>query len=214
LRDARRSDSGWKLAQKRTLAQKWLRLTFVIQGIFFGFAMASITKRGKYWRAQVRRRRSPTQFRAFDTKALAEALARQLESEMDRGVFKSREEPGRTTFAEALERYWNEVVSKKRFPKLERYRINRWLRRSLSSYFLANPRGAGRGAQHQLLPLPGELQTDQALTTADKSCAGRTPDEHCQQARTCKMGSSDSSILRPSFAKRQNQVHLTQAHKT
>lgn len=104
--------------------------------------MASITKRGKYWRAQVRRRGYPTQFRTFDTKALAEAWARQLESEMDRGVFKSREEAERTTFAEALERYWNEVASKKRFPKLERYRINRWLRHSLSSYFLANLRGA------------------------------------------------------------------------
>ena len=67
--------------------------------------MASITKRGKYWRAQVRRRGYPTQFRTFDTKALAEAWARQLESEMDRGVCKSREEAERTTFAEALERY-------------------------------------------------------------------------------------------------------------
>ena len=35
--------------------------------------MASITKRGKYWRAQIRRRGYPTQFRTFDTKALAEA---------------------------------------------------------------------------------------------------------------------------------------------
>lgn len=104
--------------------------------------MASITKRGKYWRAQIRRRGYPTQFRTFDTKALAEAWARQLESEMCRGVFKSREEAERTTFAEALERYWSEVASKKRFPKLERYRINRWLRHSLSSYFLANLRGA------------------------------------------------------------------------
>lgn len=54
--------------------------------------MASITKHGKYWRAQVRRCGYPTQFRTFDTKALAEAWARQLESEMNRGIFKSREE--------------------------------------------------------------------------------------------------------------------------
>jgi hypothetical protein len=78
----RKRDFGTKVAQSKTRDSR----------MFFGVAMASITKHGKYWRAQVRRCGYPTQFRTFDTKALAEAWARQLESEMNRGIFKSREE--------------------------------------------------------------------------------------------------------------------------
>lgn len=44
--------------------------------------MASITKRGSYWRAQVRRKGYPPHFRIFDTKAQAETWVRQIESEM------------------------------------------------------------------------------------------------------------------------------------
>ncbi|MGD9787571.1 MAG: hypothetical protein AB7U30_06420 [Sulfuricellaceae bacterium] len=104
--------------------------------------MASITKRGSYWRAQVRRKGYPLQFHTFDTKAQAEAWVRQIENEMDRGIFVSRAEAERTTLAEALERYWQEVASQKRHPDQERRRINHWLRQPLSSYFLANLRGA------------------------------------------------------------------------
>jgi hypothetical protein len=59
--------------------------------------MASITKRGDYWRAFVRRRGYPQQTRTFDTKASAEAWARRVESEIDRGVFVDRTEAERNT---------------------------------------------------------------------------------------------------------------------
>lgn len=104
--------------------------------------MASITKRGSYWRAQVRRKGYPPQFHTFDTKAQADAWVRQIENEMDRGVFVSRAEAERTTLAEALERYWREIASKKRHPYQERQRINHWLRQPLAACFLANLRGA------------------------------------------------------------------------
>jgi hypothetical protein len=48
--------------------------------------MATLTKRGKYWRAQVRRLGFPPQSKTFDTNAEAEAWARATESEMDRGI--------------------------------------------------------------------------------------------------------------------------------
>ena len=55
--------------------------------------MATITKRGPYqWRVQIRRRRYPTQFKTFNTRAEAEAWANMVESEMARGVWISRGE--------------------------------------------------------------------------------------------------------------------------
>jgi hypothetical protein len=44
--------------------------------------MATVTKRGKYWRAQIRRLGFPPQHKSFDTHAEAEAWARAAESEM------------------------------------------------------------------------------------------------------------------------------------
>ena len=48
--------------------------------------MATVTKRGKYWCAQIRRLGFPPQHKSFDTHAEAEAWARAAESEMDRGI--------------------------------------------------------------------------------------------------------------------------------
>ena len=64
------------------------------------------------WQAQIIRRGHEPQYRTFDTKA--EAWARPIESEIDRGVCVSRAEATRTTIAEALSRYGREVSSKKR----------------------------------------------------------------------------------------------------
>ena len=41
--------------------------------------MASITKRGRYWRAQIVRRGYPPQYRTFDSRSEAEAWGRVLE---------------------------------------------------------------------------------------------------------------------------------------
>ena len=68
----------------------------------------------RVWQAKIRRRGWPQQSGTFDTKAKAEAWARQVESEMDRGVFVSRAEADNTSLAEALDRYLREVSSRKR----------------------------------------------------------------------------------------------------
>ena len=80
--------------------------------------MATIRKRGDYqWQAQIRKRGYPKQVNTFNTKAEAEAWARRVESEMDRGAFAvGQAEADRTTLGEALERYWIEIASKKRYP--------------------------------------------------------------------------------------------------
>ena len=68
----------------------------------------------RVWQAHIRRRGYPAQVRTFDSKAKAEAWARQIESEMDRGAFLSRSEAEGTTLFEALDRYLAEVSSQKK----------------------------------------------------------------------------------------------------
>jgi hypothetical protein len=70
--------------------------------------VASIRKRDGRWRAQVRKRGYKPQFGSFTQKSEAIAWARQLESEMDRGVFVSRHEAERTTPGELFDRYQTE----------------------------------------------------------------------------------------------------------
>ena len=104
--------------------------------------MATVSNRGKYWRAQVRRLGYPPQHKTFDTHVQAEAWARVVESEMDRGIFASRVEAERTTLAEALRRYKTEICSRKAHPAQEYQRVDRWLREPLAHRYLANLKGA------------------------------------------------------------------------
>ena len=68
--------------------------------------MASIRKRGELqWQAEIRRKGFPDQRKTLNTRAEAEAWARQIENEMDRGIFVSRAEAESTTLSAALERY-------------------------------------------------------------------------------------------------------------
>ena len=104
--------------------------------------MATVSNRGKYWRAQVRRLGYPPQHKTFDTHVQAEAWARVVESEMDRGIFASRVEAERTTLVEALQRYMTEICSRKAHPAQEYQRVDRWRRELLAHRHLANLKGA------------------------------------------------------------------------
>lgn len=109
--------------------------------------MATIEKRGPWqWRVKVRRRGHAPQTNTFETRAEAEAWARQVEGDMDRGIFFSRVEAERTTLKEALERYEREVTPTKRGAKQEKYRIGQWLRHELANRTLASIRSADLAA--------------------------------------------------------------------
>ena len=104
--------------------------------------MASFSRRGSYWRAQIRRKGQPLQNATFDTKAQAETWAREIESRMDRGTFFDNGEAERTTLNEALDRYYREISSQKHHPVQELQRIRRWQKHVLAKRFLASLRGA------------------------------------------------------------------------
>ena len=106
-----------------------------------GDGMAAFQKRSGAWRTLIRRRGYPPLTRTFDSKTQAEAWARQIEGEMDRGVFVSRAEAESTTLAEALDRYKIEVTPLKRSAAIERFRLERWHRHPLSIRSLAAIRG-------------------------------------------------------------------------
>lgn len=86
--------------------------------------MATFLQRDSgWWQAKIRRQGYPSQSRSFEKKAEADAWARQIETEMDRGVFVSRDEAERTTFRTLAERYVREVLPQKRGKEQDGYRI-------------------------------------------------------------------------------------------
>jgi len=100
--------------------------------------MAYFQKRSGAWRAIVKKKGHERQTRTFDTKAEAEAWARALETEMDRGVFVSRKEAESTTLSEALDRYKKEVADLKKGAYQESRRIEYLKNHKLSKRFLAS----------------------------------------------------------------------------
>ena len=63
-----------------------------------------------WWQAKIRRRGHPAQSKTFETRKEAEAWARIIESEMDRGVFVSRSTAERTTFKDIAKRFKEEFA--------------------------------------------------------------------------------------------------------
>ncbi len=105
--------------------------------------MATFQQReGGRWQAKVRRRGHPVQSRTFTKKTDAEAWARKVESELERGVWRDTAEAERTTLAEALERYGREVTPRKKGAEQEIYRVRALRRLPLARRSLASIRGA------------------------------------------------------------------------
>lgn len=99
--------------------------------------MASIWKRGDYWRVAIRKRGYPAQARTFDTKADAESWARQVETEMDRGSFVDRREAERNTLGDLLLRYSKEISPHKKGGEQEILRIRKLRSDPIAHYKVA-----------------------------------------------------------------------------
>lgn len=98
--------------------------------------MATISKRGKFYRARIRRHGAPALSKTFDSKREAEAWARKIESEMDHGIFRDRSAAEQTTLAELLERYREEVAAHCSDPESADSRINVILNDPIADYSL------------------------------------------------------------------------------
>jgi hypothetical protein len=85
--------------------------------------VATIEKRGKFWRVKIRRQGAPAQTRTFENKTVAQQWARGIETELDSGVVIDRRPAERTTLAEVLERYRRDVTPTKRGARDENLRL-------------------------------------------------------------------------------------------
>ena len=95
------------------------------------------------WQAIVRRKGHPSQTKTFRAKKEAEAWARSIESEMDRGVWRDRRVSESTTLKECLSRYAQEVIpTKKGDGRRELGFLRQWQERPLAARFMAAIRGS------------------------------------------------------------------------
>ncbi|MHB1287304.1 MAG: hypothetical protein ACYCYP_12275 [Leptospirales bacterium] len=94
------------------------------------------------WQTKVRRKGYPVQTKTFNTRAEAEAWDSTVESEMTRGVFVSRKEAESTALTEALDRYEQEISSRKKSHAIEKVYIRTLKKSFLSSRFLAGINGS------------------------------------------------------------------------
>lgn len=100
--------------------------------------MASIRQRAERWQARVTRQGFPPEVKTFRTRQEAEVWARAVEAEIDKGVFQSRSAAERTTLAEILQRYAEEVTPSKKGAKDEAIRLHAIRRGRLGRYALTN----------------------------------------------------------------------------
>lgn len=105
--------------------------------------MASIIRRGDLqWQARVRRKGYPVQTKTFNTRAEAEAWARQIESEIDRGMFVSRTEAESTTLCEVLDRYEREIAPLKKGKAQEISSLRTWKAAPIAQRSMASVRSS------------------------------------------------------------------------
>jgi hypothetical protein len=84
--------------------------------------VATIEKRGKFWRVKIRRQGAPAQTRTLKTRP-SQQWARSIETELDSGIVVDRRPAERTTLAEVLERYRRDVTPTKRGARDENLRL-------------------------------------------------------------------------------------------
>ena len=90
--------------------------------------MATFRNRHGRWQARVQRKGQQPVSKSFKSKEDAQRWARQIESEIDRGSYVSLALAGRTLFKEIIQRFIDEVTSKSRSTKEDRYRLNAMMR--------------------------------------------------------------------------------------
>ncbi|WP_026381904.1 tyrosine-type recombinase/integrase [Afifella pfennigii] len=106
--------------------------------------MATIREKAPYqWAVQIRRKGWPNQSATFRTRKDAQAWARKIESDMDRGLFIDQSGAQHTTLADLIAIYLKEVTDKRPGEDsriAERSRLERFLREeaALCSYAVSN----------------------------------------------------------------------------
>ena len=94
--------------------------------------MATFRKRTDKWQARIQRKGYPDITKSFITKAAASAWSRQIETEIDKGLFNNHFESSKITLEELLNKYLSDITPNKKGSANETYRINAWLKHPLA----------------------------------------------------------------------------------
>jgi integrase len=86
------------------------------------------------WQVQIRRKGYPTQTSTFDKKSEAEAWARDVEGDMDKGEFKDRRNAQNTTLYEVLQRYLEREAPKLKSTESVEFRIEAFKAHKIAKY--------------------------------------------------------------------------------
>jgi hypothetical protein len=126
------------------------------------------------WQVRIRKKGYPLQIKTFDKKAQAQAWARQMESEMDRGIWQDRSEAERTTVGDLLDRYAREILPTKRGDAAKVMPYIRALKSSLGDKTLA-------ALSPRILPLTA--MHDSLLGSRRKPCVTTSPSSRVRSNR-------------------------------
>ena len=103
--------------------------------------MAQFVKRGPHQvRARIRRKGFPEVSKTFERMTDARQWARDIENEMDRGVYVSRKEAESTTLYDALERFINEYILNLKMVANETRRAKALQKREIATLYMASIR--------------------------------------------------------------------------
>ena len=110
--------------------------------------MATFRKRGPYqWEARIRKKGYPATCKTFETKADAEAWAKDIEISMNKSLFISGKEAEQYTLSECLDRYIEEYIPRLQHAKREGDRAKALQRRPIAHRIMAAIR-LGYGEPH------------------------------------------------------------------
>ncbi|WP_085441695.1 tyrosine-type recombinase/integrase [Magnetofaba australis] len=90
--------------------------------------MASISKRTGKYRVLIRRKGQPPLSQTFLKRTDAEAWARKIESELERGLFLDISSAKTTPFSQVAERYTQEILPSKKSGSVQAYRLQHFVR--------------------------------------------------------------------------------------
>lgn len=130
--------------------------------------MASITKRGNRWLAQVRRKGFEPFTKAFTSKAEAEAWARQTETKIDVGLTRPAASLAlkTTSLGAVLDRYLDEITPHKRSADTERLRLKKLRKAPVCDLALADLSGVHLAAyrdERLAMVKPGTIRRELSL---------------------------------------------------
>ena len=104
--------------------------------------MATFRKRSQGWQARIQRKGYPDLAKTFNTRSEAVSWARDMEYQIDKGLFQLPINNQEATLGGLLERYRKEITPFKKSIKPEHYCIDAWVKSAYADRYISNLRSS------------------------------------------------------------------------